>query len=171
MDSPTSSVSSISPVPIEQITINNDKPIELLIDLWKDEKCMLPYEVPSLLSYIRNECNISYDVQYILENVPKQNTIRNGLRILKYLYKKYNKNIQSSSELLKNIQIKLNIGKYKNSNIDNIISENNSDTDIYNFNIEDNTLNTYIYEDFEYQLEMSFKYKRKFDDNYSEEYD
>ena len=100
MESPTSSVSSISPVPIEQITINNHKPIELLIDFWKDEKCMLPYEVPSLLSYIRNECNISFDVQYILENVPKRNTKRNGLRILKYLYKKYYKNIQSSSELL-----------------------------------------------------------------------
>ena len=168
MDSPTSSVSSISPTPMNfnnQIRDKN-RPIELLIDFWKDDKCKLPYEVPILLSHVDKKCDIDYDVQYILEHFHLDNTTKNGLRMLKYLYKKYKKHIPIDSDLEKAINNKL---RFITNNKSQFIEDDPVDISIYNE--DDDKLIKYIEEDCEYETKHSYKYNIDYNDDHSSGYE
>ena len=172
MDSPTSSVSSISPTPMNfnnQIRDKN-RPIELLIDFWKDDKCKLPYEVPILLSHVDKKCVdkncVDYDVQYILEHFHLDNTTKNGLRMLKYLYKKYKKHIPIDSDLEKAINNKL---RFIINNKSQFIEDDPVDILIYNE--DDDKLIKYIEEDCEYETKHSYKYNMDYNDDHSSGYE
>ena len=172
MDSPTSSVSSISPTPMNFNNQNGDKnrPIELLIDFWKDDKCKLPYEVPILLSHVEKKCVdktcVDYDVQYILEHFYLDNTTKNGLRILKYLYKKHKKYILIDNDLEKAINNKLG---FITNNKSQFIENEPIDIPIYNE--DDDKLIKYIEEVQEYEMKHSYKYNMDYNDDHSSEYE